>query len=315
MTGTRRASIDIVGTGFTVLDRLYADGAFTAEALGGSCGNVLVSLAMLHREVVPVLALGHDEIGSQLLDEFRLAGANTSYISRHEGRRSPVLRQELDTLSGQHSFSFTCHETFELYPSFEPIGLAELHLASPALEGCAIFYADRLSHTILHAMERAHAAGAMVYFEPSDYDDALFDDALALTTILKYSSDRLGADLDELVTASAVIAIVTHGADGLEVRHGHERLWSAAVPVAELVDACGSGDMVSVGLIDWLLTRPSPSPAPLNIHDLMLGVVAGQRLAAENCGFAGARGLFHHHDAAYVRSILSHARHDYGHAA
>lgn len=305
-----RESIDVVGTGFTVLDRLYADGDFTAEALGGSCGNVLVSLAMLHRQVAPVLSLGFDEIGARLVDEFRLAGANTRYIHRHEGRRSPVLRQELDTASGQHSFSFYCHETLEEYPRYEPIGPAEMRFAEEALDGCTLFYADRLSPTILEAMERAHASGAIIYFEPSIFDGSLFDDALALTSIVKYSSDRLGPDLDERVAASAAIAIVTHGADGLEVRHGHERVWSAAIRAERVMDTCGSGDMVSVGLIDWLLTRPASVRRRLAIHDLMCGVLAGQRLAAENCAFAGARGLFQHRDAAYVRSLLGAARYE-----
>lgn len=307
----RRDSIDVVGTGFTVLDRLYADGDFTAEALGGSCGNVLVSLAMLRRQVAPVLSLGYDEIGAQLIDEFRLAGANTRYIYQHEGRRSPVLRQELDTLSGQHSFSFICHETLEEYPRYEPIGPAEVQSSLHAFEDCTLFYADRLSPAILDAMERAHLGGAIIYFEPSIFDGPLFDEALALTSILKYSSDRLGAELDERVAASAAIAIVTHGEDGLEVRHGHERVWSAAIPAAIVMDACGSGDMVSVGLIDWLLARPASVRHSLSIHDLMSGVVAGQRLAAENCGFAGARGLFKHRDAAYVRSLLGGARYDF----
>src|SRR3546814_18839987 len=77
--------------------------------------------------------------------------------------------------------------------------------------GCSVFYADRVSPTILEAMEVAHSAGAIVYFEPSDLDGDLFDDALALTTILKYSSDRLGPEIDERVAASAVLAIVTSG--------------------------------------------------------------------------------------------------------
>src|SRR3546814_12103254 len=83
-------------------------------------------------------------------------------------------------------------------------------------------------------MEVAHSAGAIVYFEPSDLDGDLFDDALALTTILKYSSDRLGPEIDERVAASAVLAIVTYGAEGLEVRHGHEREWSEAFRSEEL---------------------------------------------------------------------------------
>ena len=307
----RRDSIDVVGTGFTVLDRLYADGDFAQEALGGSCGNVLVSLAMLRRQVAPVLSLGCDAIGAQLVDEFRHAGADIRYIYRHEGRRSPVLRQELDTLSGQHSFSFTCHETREEYPRYQSIGHAEVQSARDALEECTLFYADRLSPMILQAMERAHLAGAIIYFEPSDFDDALFDDALALTTVLKYSSDRLGPELDDRVAASSAVAIVTYGVDGLEVRHGHERVWSAAIPAARVADTCGSGDMVSVGVIDWLLTHSTRERQSLGIHDLMCGIVAGQRLAAENCAFAGARGLFQHRDAAYVRAVLAEARNDF----
>ena len=307
----RREMIDVVGTGFTVLDRLYADGDFTAEALGGSCGNVLVSLAMLHRQVAPVLALGLDNIGEQLLAEFKLAGADTRYIHRHAGRRSPVLRQELNTLSGQHSFSFTCSDTFEEYPRYQPIGHDDLRSASYALENCALFYTDRLSSAILDAMERAYQGGAIIYFEPSDFDHALFDEALAITSVLKYSSDRLGPELDERVAASAAVAVVTYGADGLEIRHGHERIWSAAYPADQVMDTCGSGDMVSVGLIDWLLAPAGPRLSGLSIHDLIGGVIAGQRLAAENCAFAGARGVFQQRDAAYVRSILAHARRDF----
>jgi fructokinase len=304
-------SVDVVGTGFTVLDRIYANGDFAAEALGGSCGNVLVSLAMLHRQVAPMLSLGCDDIGEQLIHEFRLAGALTSYIYKCEGRRSPVLRQELDTLSGQHSFSFTCRETSEEFPRFEPIGFEEVQSATSALGSCTIFYADRLSPTILRAMEWAHAAGAIVYFEPSDIESELFEEALALTTILKYSADRLGPEIDGQVASSATVAIVTFGADGLEIRHGYERIWSAAIPASHITDTCGSGDMVSVGIIDWLLARADRQQGALGIHDLLQGVVAGQRLAAVNCEFAGARGIFRHHDAAFIRSVLAQSYRDF----
>ena len=90
----------MAGTGFTVMDRIYADGDLTDEALGGSCGNVLVSLAMLHRHVAPVLALGDDDTGGRLVDEFTRAGAMVRYIARRKDVRSPILAQELDTRSG-----------------------------------------------------------------------------------------------------------------------------------------------------------------------------------------------------------------------
>src|SRR3546814_16527942 len=99
--------IDVVGTGFTVLDRLYADGDFSGEALGGSCGNVLVSLALLRRQVAPVLSLGSDEVGEQLVDAFRIAGSDTRLIWRSVGRRSTVLLPEMYIMPGAHSCLFS----------------------------------------------------------------------------------------------------------------------------------------------------------------------------------------------------------------
>ena len=69
-------------------------------------------------------------------------------------------------------------------------------------------------------------------------------------------------------------------------------------------DICGSGDMVTVGLIDWLLTHYRGTRELVG-QDLADGIVAGQRLAAENCAYAGARGLFKEHGADYVRRILT----------
>jgi len=114
--------VDVAGTGFTVLDRIYTDGGLADEALGGSCGNVLVSLAMLHRNVAPVLALGLDDAGDRLVSEFTEAGANVDYIHQRLDLKSPILAQELDTSSGQHAFSFICPETNADLPRYQPIG-------------------------------------------------------------------------------------------------------------------------------------------------------------------------------------------------
>jgi len=295
--------IDVAGTGFTVLDRVYADGDLSDEALGGSCGNILVSLAMLHRRVAPVLALGDDDAGERLVREFAQAGATVRYITRRADIRSPVLAQELDTASGQHEFSFVCPETREELPRFQPIGKAELASALPILMHCNVFYADRLSDNIVEAMRTARSAGAIIFFEPSDIEEGkLFEEALQLATILKYSEDRLGERLADRLTNC--LRIVTHGAAGLEVRDGDGAIWCKAIYAPKVLDTCGSGDMVSVGVIDWMLTN-SFATACLRAADLLEGIVAGQRLAAENCAYAGARGLFKKRGAQYVREILS----------
>jgi fructokinase len=293
---------DVAGTGLTVLDRIYADGDLADEALGGSCGNVLVSLAMLHRNVVPLLMLGDDDEGGRLMAEFVQAGAVVDHIYLKSGTRSPVITQELDTASGCHDFTFVCPKTSEELPRYVPIGKSEVTSALDVLTQCNIFYADRLSASILDAMKAARLSGAIVFFEPSDVDhDDLFDEALDLVSILKYSVDRLGERLADL--RHDCVRIVTHGAAGLEIRHDDKAVWCSAVSAPSVLDTCGSGDMVSVGVIDWLLSAGIRAEE-LSASVLIEGIIAGQRLAAENCAFAGARGLFKQCGPNYAREVL-----------
>ncbi len=295
--------IDVAGTGFTVLDRIFEDGTLGDEALGGSCGNVLVSLAMLQRCVAPVLALGDDQVAERLIYEFAEAGAITDYINRRPNLRSPMLNHLLDTLLGKHDFNSICHETNSKHPGYQTINQLELESAVPAITQCRFFYADRLSESVLDAMRTAHEAGAVVYFEPSAIEeDSLFDQAIESTSILKYSVDRLGERLSQ--SNFDCIRIVTHSAAGLEVRDRSWTRWFASKPASVVKDTCGSGDMVSVGLIDWLLTHHQ-STCELAGEALADGIIAGQRLAAENCAYAGARGLFKEHGAEYARQILA----------
>lgn len=299
------SDVDVVGTGFTVMDRVYVDSlAFSAEELGGSCGNVLISLAMLRRHVAPVLRLGADEVGVRLVGEFHHAGAETRYIRRRADMRSPVLAQHLHA-SGVHTFAFRCPETDVDLPRYQPIGEDELREALPAILKCSVFYADRLSVAIVEAMEAAAGSGSVVYFEPSDVgDDDLFRRALKVTSVLKFSAERLAGLAGRVDGADGMILIVTHGEAGLEVRRGGERHWSGSHPAPDVRDTCGSGDMVSVGVIDWLLARGRDGRSGFSMSEFVQGIEAGQRLAAENCAYVGARGLFRERGADYARSVL-----------
>lgn len=297
--------LDVTGTGFTVLDRVYADGVLSDEALGGSCANVLVSLAMLGYHVAPVLRLGADDIGARLVEEFVQAGAAVEFISRIDHVRSPILAEEIDTATAKHEFNFRCPITNIDLPRYEPIGSAELADAAKVLGCCTVFYTDRLTQEILDAMQCAAQSGAHVVFEPSALDDVeLFAEALRVTTILKISADRLSGTAESWTNKGGTyFQIVTHGQKGLELRTQRDRLWCPAVLAPVLRDACGSGDMVTVGLIDGLLRR-SVMAGPLTLTDIVEGVVAGQRLAAANCAFDGARGLFRKRGVVHARALL-----------
>lgn len=299
--------VAIVGTGFTVMDRIYAEPDKTRqEALGGSCGNVLISLAMLHHDVAPVLALGLDEIGDRLVDEFAVAGAMTTYIRRSPGLRSPVLAQQLNTHLGRHTFTFTCPETQEELPRYQPIERSDLDYARPLLTSCTVFYTDRISDAIVEAMETAASSGAIVFFEPSDVSDCeLFARAMAAAAIMKFSADRLDEEGNLTGVSQDAVVIVTHGEAGLEVRRGSDRRWCRPYPAPAVRDTCGSGDMVSVGLIDCLIASRRGHGVRPDVADVLKGVMAGQRLAAENCAYEGARGLFKTCGPSYARRVLT----------
>jgi fructokinase len=216
--------------------------------------------------------------------------------------RSPILSQQLDTGSGKHEFSFICPDTHEELPRYRPVSEDEISWALPVLTSCKVFYADRVSAGIVGAMRTAKDAGAIVFFEPSDIEEGnLFEEALSLSTIVKYSEERLGERLGNLQTEC--IRIVTYGAAGLEVQDRRGTYWCRAIEAPRVLDTCGSGDMVSVGVIDWVLTSGSIT-GRLGATELLEGVVAGQRLAAQNCAYSGARGLFKSRGAAYARAIL-----------
>lgn len=300
------ARFEVVGTGFTVLDRIHVDDLpRPLEELGGSCGNVLISLAMLGRLVAPVLCLGDDVAGRFLLDEFERAGASTAFIDLCEGYSSPVVEELLDTALGRHTFRAARPETGKHLAGFQLIGRQNVESACAAISGCSIFFADRVSEAIVAAMAIAAAGGAVVYFEPSATGDPeLFAEAVRLASIVKFSSDRLGDLVVSLEQSADNILVVTHGEAGLEVRRGAERVICPAIAATRVVDTCGSGDMVSVGLIDRLLDSRRSADLPLALSEVLAGVVRGQELATENCAFIGARGVFRQRGADHVRGIL-----------
>lgn len=296
----------VVGTGLVALDRVHVDEqAPLFEELGGSCGNVLISLAMLGWSVAPLLRLGTDPIGARLERDLRLAGADTRLVSLDREVTTPIIIELLDLASSDHKFSFVCPHSFERFGCFEPITRHELEPARRVLSSCIVFYADRISETICEAMEAAAAGGAIVHFEPSAVSDSeLFDRAMSLAHIVKYSVDRLNPDVVKRLPPEA-FGIVTAGRSGLEVRHDGSAYGCKAMDVDVVRDTCGAGDMVTLGLIDTIMRNGIRSPEELSLPVVLSGVQSGQRLAAANCAYFGARGLFRERGPQHVRTVLA----------
>lgn len=294
----------IAGTGLTAVDRIYSsDFDRPVEALGGSCGNVLISLAMLGHAVSPMIELGDDDQGRFLHSEFERAGCETRYVHRRRETGSPVIVEFVDIDNATHRFTSKCPETSQSFPRWKSIDDDLVRRASGTLRDTSIFYTDRISPSILKAMKAASRAGALVYFEPASSDHPLFKQAVDLASVIKLADGTVGSSVRNSDVRDGVIVIRTHGADGLTVSSGSYARFFPSTLAPRLVDTCGAGDMVTTGLLDFILKRWS-SYDGWSLDDVMEGVGVGQRLAALNCAFTGARGLFFAAGAGYVREIL-----------
>lgn len=295
----------VAGTGLIALDRIYAIGnAGPFKALGGSCGNVLVSLAMLGHHVAPVITIGTDSSGDFLHEEFKRAGCDTQLIFRSADHHSPVIVEHVDPVRASHWFSFVCPETSRDLPRWRSVDDEHVRSANSLLEEVAVFYVDRLSSAIVEAMEKSRNSGALVFFEPAGRgEEALLARAMRAASIVKLSDETVGAAICAEEIQHPMLVIRTHGAQGLTATFNGKDYFFPALKAPRLIDTCGSGDMVTTGLLDRLL-KSWTNRDHWTLSDIKAGIEAGQRLAALNCAFAGARGAFHALGSESIRAAL-----------
>lgn len=178
-----------------------------------------------------------------------------------------------------------------------------------AIQAASIFYVDRLSETTLQALEDASRAGAVVFFEPNAVRDfSLFRRAIPFIDIMKISDDTR-SEIGAMEFEAPPYFITTHGSAGLTLQTPTQTMALPSLIAPRLVDTCGAGDMVTTGLIHALMNAGSKRRS-LRIDDVYSGLRMGQWLAALNCAFIGARGLFHAFSGSVLREALeaSHMR-------
>lgn len=294
--------VEVVGTGLLAVDEIRVGGEPFGLRPGGSCGNVLGLLSALGRTVAPVGALGDDADGAYLSGSFARAGADVSMLRLGAARGTPRIVEHVDAEAGTHDFTFVSTVTGEPLPRYEAISRDHARDAEVLLDGAKVLFCDRVSPGTVDLMEAAAARGMLVVFEPQRVSRGdLFDRALRVASVLKFS-DGMVSEAPEAIPAPPFAAtVVTRGAEGLDVRLGSGGAFVrlAAVPAPRVVDACGSGDMVTVGLVHALLAHGGVW------YDAVVdGLHAGQRLATANCGCVGALGILEAVGPEGVRAIL-----------
>lgn len=287
-----------LGIGMIVLDAIYdnrtEDPVFLA---GGSCCNVLTILSYLGWNSLPLARLGPDPEGDRIVEDMKRWGANTKFVERDPGISTPRIIERISRGdSPHHRFYLKCEHGIRL-PRRRALSLNRLEVAMHALPAKPdVFYFDRADPAALRAAAEFKKRGSTVVFEPLSISGGkTLEQCIKLADIVKYCHTA-SSHKSEHLRASVPLEIQTKGAEGLAYRARFlgRREWIEvdAIPAPRLVDAAGSGDWLTAGLIHVLLGRGGPITASSE-KDLLHALRIGQALASINCGFAGARGVMY----------------------
>jgi fructokinase len=290
-----------MGTGLIALDIVVSDrpGVGPRCWAGGTCGNVLAVLAYLGWRAYPAATLGEDVAGDHVLADLKKFDVSARFLGRSASRHTPVIVEKIRTRpSGipTHRFEWHCPNCGAWLPGYQALVVAEAREVAKVAPSPTVFFFDRVSRGALDLARACKEKGALIVFEPSGIrDERQFNEAVALSHVVKYSNQRVGRLREALGDTVPLLEIETVGGDGLRYRrrdvHQGRSHWRemGAYSVPEIRDTAGAGDWCSAGLIHGLL-RKGGSLAKATQEDLEGALRLGQALAAVKCGYEGARG-------------------------
>lgn len=279
----------IVCAGYMPLDIICTTTETIRYAAGGTAANVAAILAFHGWHSVLAGVVGDDRAGDEIICDLSGVGVDTTQLRRHPGAATCRIVHEIRP--DAHVFRYRCRECGNRFPRSRPLTLEHADMCAEAHPSPDVYFFDRANAATVHLAERYAAAGSVVVFEPSIPANAeLLARAVGAAHVVKHSDDRTVGGLKELHvrTRAAQVRIVTHGAEGLEVRYGskHSRRLPALATLA--VDTGGAGDWTTAGLLQVAISRRQLVPEL--VEDALR---YGQALAAVNCATPGARGLMH----------------------
>lgn len=292
----------VFGTGLIALDLVISANPETPVRAwaGGTCGNVLSILAVLGWDAYPIARMNGDPASQRIRADMKRWGVQLKFASCKPTTDTPIIIQHiLRTRDGspKHRFSWACPHCGSWLPSFKPVTMKAVDGVAAHMHRAKAFFMDRLSRSALLLAKQAADFGAVVVFEPSaKSDDKLLAEAMEIAHIIKYSDDRFTRVPGAMERGSAtLVEVQTFGANGLCYRHRLGRTVSAwkqldAVPAAHMADTCGSGDWCTAGLISIVAKDGREGLIAASEKGLVEALRFGQKLAAWNVAFEGARG-------------------------
>ena len=289
-SGTGLVALDVVVNGDNKLPKMWA---------GGSCGNVLAILAYLGWHSYPIARLGKNVSTDYIKNDLKNFSVDLTYVEASDNGSTPIIVEKIrKTTAGlpAHSFLWTCPECGSWLPRYKSILVKTAKNIIEKFSNPQVFYFDRVNPGAIILAHAYQKRGALIVFEPSGVkDERLFRDALAVSHIVKYSSERLGhlQNVSEII--GPLLQIETLGGEGLryKLKSGSEYskwLYLPAFQIEDLKDAAGSGDWCSAGIIHYLGQNGATNIEKISKKNIKEAIIFGQALAALNCKFEGARG-------------------------
>lgn len=314
----------VVGAGLITLDIVLGTERprrAIAHVAGGTCGNVLSTLAYLGWRAEPIARLGSDRAADAIVDDLRHNGVAIDSIHRQLDAETTRIAQELiQTRSDElrHRFLFSCPSCGAKFPRHRPPKWEQYEAVTGRREVPDVFFFDRVSAATLALAEWFRGRGTMIYFEPSSIGRVEeFKRAAELSHIVKYSEDRLHSALaslgalDKVVTRLPRVEIETRGAQGLRYRVNlgprKSGRWTTqpAFRVAPFRDAAGAGDWCSSGFLYQLQSERGSSSEALTRERVDHALAFGQALAALSCLYLGPRTVT---EVAHRQQLLASAQ-------
>lgn len=307
---TRHMRPSISGAGFVTLDvTLDHASRVTYRGVGGTTGNVLSILAFFGWRSVPVVRVGSDHIGREVLREFSALGVDVRHMAAEATLETPLTFQFASQPSSPPRYGFECPSCGKARRFTRELVDTGFRAALDDVSSTNVFFFDRVTPGAVEMAETARECGAVVFFEPSSVapDSPLFAKALRASHVVKYSAERIAGSVSDLLD-SGFVEIQTMGARGLRFRkHSLAPDWVTlpALPVGGVADTSGAGDWCSAGFIHAIeQVAQDCAPQDLSYNEIYDSLRRAQAIAALSCRHVGARGLMR---AAHADTALSDA--------
>lgn len=276
----------IVCAGYSPLDVVHTSSGTIARQAGGTAGNVAAILSFLGWHAVLAAQVGDDSAGDELVADLEHAGADSAGIRRASS--ALTARVLHDIRPDGHFFRYSCPDCESGFPRSRPLTLDHAEECLDTFPNPTVYFFDRANAGTVWLAEQYEQCGSIIVFEPSMPANAeLLSRAAAAAHVIKHSDDRSVGGLDDLHVKPrrGQVRVVTHGAEGLDVRVGGARARHLSALATLAVDTGGAGDWTTAGLL------AKATPGGVVDREALEGALRfGQALAAVNCAVPGARG-------------------------